>query len=418
MKNSSISDRGLLIGGRVGAGWERSIFENFDPVPVAVGVTSLLSSNTGQSTDGRKTAAPHAMRARAIALYLPQFHPIPENDEWWGKGFTEWTNTAKAKPMFRGHYQPHVPADLGFYDLRVQETRQAQADLARRYGIQGFCYYHYWFAGRRILERPFEEVLRSGAPNFPFCLCWANATWTGVWYGEPNRILIEQTYPGRADDEAHFRALLPAFIDPRYIRVDGKPVFLIFQPNQLPDAPATFALWRSMAADAGLSGLHIVGMAFSHEWDPAANSFDARVVQPGWRDTRLISRRQPLQWAQNKVRVWRRRPTIRSYKSFADRELPSAAGNEAWYPCLTHAWDNTPRSGINGLLLEGATPQAFRRVLHKAVAALARRPLERRLLFLKSWNEWAEGNHLEPDLRFGTGFLHAVADAVGAETAY
>jgi lipopolysaccharide biosynthesis protein len=194
-------------------------------------MTSLLSPETDQSTGCAERPRPRVMRARAIALYLPQFHPIPENDEWWGKGFTEWTNTAKAKPVFRGHYQPHVPADLGFYDLRVPETREAQTALARRYGIEGFCYYHYWFAGRRILERPFDAVLHSGTPDFPFCLCWANATWAGVWYGEPNRVLIKQTYPGQADHEAHFRALLPAFKDPRYIRVDGKPVFLIFQPD-------------------------------------------------------------------------------------------------------------------------------------------------------------------------------------------
>ena len=148
-------------------------------------------------------------RARAIALYLPQFHPIPENDAWWGSGFTEWTNTAKARPLFAGHHQPHVPADLGFYDLRLPETREAQAALARRYGIEGFCYYHYWFAGRRILERPFDEVLASGKPDFPFCLCWANESWTGIWHGAPGRILIEQTYPGPADHAAHFSALRP-----------------------------------------------------------------------------------------------------------------------------------------------------------------------------------------------------------------
>ena len=244
--------------------------------PLATCTPSPLFPQTEQQT------RPTALRARAIALYLPQFHPIPENDEWWGKGFTEWTNTAKAKPMFRGHYQPHIPADLGFYDLRVPETREAQAALARQYGIEGFCYYHYWFAGRRILERPFNEVLHSGAPDFPFCLCWANATWSGIWYGEPKRVLIEQTYPGRADHEAHFQTLLPAFKDPRYIRVDDKPVFLIFQPFDLPDAAATLALWRAMAADAGLSGLHIGGMSLSHHWSPRAHGFDVRVAQPGW----------------------------------------------------------------------------------------------------------------------------------------
>jgi lipopolysaccharide biosynthesis protein len=349
--------------------------------------------------------------ARAIALYLPQFHPIPENDEWWGKGFSEWTNTAKAKPMFRGHYQPHIPADLGFYDLRVPETREAQAALARRYGIEGFCYYHYWFAGRRILERPFSEVLHSGAPDFPFCLCWANATWSGVWYGEPNRVLIEQTYPGRGDHEAHFQALLPAFADPRYIRMDGKPVFVIYQARTLPDAAATLALWRAMAAEAGLGGLHIVGMTFSQDWNPTDHGFDARVFHPGF--YRRVSRWQLLRRAQNKFRSWRGLPgIIMPHREYI--QLPTAPPDDAWYPCLTHAWDNTPRSGRNGLVLDGATPQAFRRLLNRAIAALEHRPLERRLLFLKAWNEWAEGNHLEPDLRFGTQFLQVIAEALGS----
>src|SRR6476660_7941454 len=167
--------------------------------------------------------------ARLIAFYLPQFHPIPENDEWWGKGFTEWTNVANAKPMFRGHYQPHVPADLGFYDLRVPETREAQAALARNYGVEGFCYYHYWFAGRRVLERPFDEVLASGQPEFPLCLTGANATWTVVWHGAPTRVLIQQTYPGMDDYRRHFVGLLPALTDQRYLAVEGNPIFLLYR---------------------------------------------------------------------------------------------------------------------------------------------------------------------------------------------
>jgi len=218
-------------------------------------------------------------RARAIALYLPQFHPVPENDAWWGRGFTEWTNTAKAKPMFRGHAQPHVPADLGFYDLRVPETRAAQAALARRYGIEAFCYYHYWFAGRRILERPFAEVLASGQPDFPFCLCWANQTWSGIWHGAPDRILIEQTYPGPADHEAHFSALRPAFADPRYLRVEGRPLFLVYKPEELPDPAASLALWRRLAEAAGLGGLHILGMTSAPAWNPTVAGFDGKVVE-------------------------------------------------------------------------------------------------------------------------------------------
>ena len=193
---------------------------------------------------------------RTIAFYLPQFHPVPENDAWWGKGFTEWTNVARATPLFEGHYQPHVPADLGFYDLRLPEAREAQAALARQYGIEGFCYYHYWFGnGRRILERPFDEVLASGKPDLPFCLCWANQSWSGVWYGAPNRILLEQTYPGDDDARAHFALLLKALNDPRYIRVDGKPLLLIFDVARLPAPSHLTRLWRQCAEEAGLPGL-------------------------------------------------------------------------------------------------------------------------------------------------------------------
>jgi hypothetical protein len=272
--------------------------------------------------------------------------------------------------------------------------------------------------GKRRLSWPISTALRDfvitiiGSPAGGF---WSGPLTSGVWYGEPNRVLIEQTYPGRADHEAHFRALLPAFTDQRYIRIDGKPVFLIFQPDELPDAAATLALWRAMATDAGLGGLHIAGMAFSHDWNPAAHGFDARITQPGWRDAQPVYRRQPLRWARYKLRIWRGLPVILSYRSFSEGELPTAAANDAWYPCLTHAWDNTPRSGCNGAVLDGVTPQAFLRALNKAAAALAHRPVERRLIFLKSWNEWAEGNHLEPDLRFRTGFLQAIATALGTE---
>jgi lipopolysaccharide biosynthesis protein len=378
--------------------------------------TSLAPPAGSQLRDGaQRGGASRALRARAIALYLPQFHQIPENDEWWGKGFTEWTNTARAKPIFRGHYQPHIPADLGFYDLRVPETREAQAAMARRYGIEGFCYYHYWFGGRRILERPFNEVLHSGAPDFPFCLCWANETWSGIWHGTPDRVLIEQTYPGCADHEAHFLALRPAFADPRYIRVKGKPIFLVYRPHDLPDTAATLALWRAMAADAGLGGLHIVGVSDWHDSNPIARGFDAEINQASLDIRRRVSRRQPLKWAGAKVKVWRGLPATESYLSFAEKQVLriSAAPDES-YPSLVHAWDNTPRSGRNGMVLIGATPDLFRGVLNTAIERLADRPLDTRLLFLKSWNEWAEGNHLEPDLQFGTGFLQAVADSLGA----
>ena len=183
------------------------------------------------------------MKPRLIAFYLPQFHPIPENDLWWGKGFTEWTNVAKAKPVFRGHYQPQFPADLGFYDLRLPEVREAQADLAREHEIHGFCYYHYWFNGRRLLQRPFEEVLATGKPNFPFCLCWANENWTRVWDGRDRQVLLTQNY-NDADDRAHLQALASAFADPRYLRVDNKPLFLVYRAHRLPEPKRTTDVWR------------------------------------------------------------------------------------------------------------------------------------------------------------------------------
>lgn len=193
---------------------------------------------------------------RAIAFYLPQYHPVPENDEWWGKGFTEWRNVSKARPLFPGHYQPHLPADLGFYDLRLPEVREAQAELARAHGISGFVYYHYWFNGRRILERPFNEVLQSGKPDFPFCLCWANENWTRIWDGGDKHILLEQKYSAQ-DDLAHIQSLIPAFRDERYIRVNGKPLFLVYRAELIPDPVRTAAIWREAAIKAGVGDLYL-----------------------------------------------------------------------------------------------------------------------------------------------------------------
>ena len=363
------------------------------------------------------TAPEPALRARALAFYLPQFHPIPENDAWWGKGFTEWTNTARAVPLFPGHYQPHVPADLGFYDLRCAESRAAQADMAREFGIEAFCYYHYWFAGQRVLERPFDEVLRSGEPDFPFCLCWANDTWTGIWYGAPKRILIKQTYPGVDDHKRHFAALLPAFADPRYVRVDGKPLFIVYKLNEIPEPRAFIDLWHGMASQAGLGGLHIVGHDVAVPGaDLIAMGCDAVIETPPlkqrpWQPLRALWR-TPQVWVRQKYRAVRNQPTVWDYASWAQQNMPRARAGYASYPCVVHAWDNTPRSGANGVVLRNPDPALFRPVLDAAVQAVADKPAEQRLVFLKSWNEWAEGNHLEPDLRYGDAYLRVVSDVV------
>ena len=206
------------------------------------------------------------MKPRIIALYLPQFHPIPENDKWWGAGFTEWTNVAKAKPLFRGHLQPRIPADLGFYDLRLPEVRELQASLAKESGIEGFCYYHYWFGrGRQLLERPFNEVVACGRPDFPFCLCWANHTWSNkTWERksaiQKDSVLIEQQYPGVEDDIAHFNSLLAAFKDRRYMTVDGKLLFVLYNPYDMPHVERFMETWRKLARENGLPGFHFVGM--------------------------------------------------------------------------------------------------------------------------------------------------------------
>src|SRR5437667_7337089 len=221
---------------------------------------------------------------RAIAFYLPQFHPIPENDAWWGKGFTEWSNVVKAKPLFRGHYQPHLPADLGFYDLRLPETRQAQADLARQYGIYGFCYYHYWFNGQRLLGRPLDDVLASGKPDFPFCLCWANENWTRRWDGRERELLMEQRYSDD-DDRAHMRWLAEAFGDERYIRVNNKPLFLVYRASRIPDPLRTTTIWRDEAQRLGFGDLYLCRVeSFADERDdPLRIGFDAAVeFQPDW----------------------------------------------------------------------------------------------------------------------------------------
>lgn len=355
---------------------------------------------------------------RLIAYYLPQYHPIPENDEWWGVGFTEWTNVASAKPLFKGHYQPHIPADLGFYDLRVPEVRQAQADMARAYGIEGFCYWHYWFGGKRLLERPFQEVLRSGQPDFPFCLAWANTSWTGTWYGAPDQVLIEQTYPGQVDHIAHFEHLLPAFRDPRHIRVNGKPLFLVYQPSDL--SKNVVDLWQAQARAAGLPRLYLVGIV--------KNAREAQRIRAAGFDGCTISRTsgrgQKLPWMQRTLaallgqkraeRFYHQafKKPFHVYQAAELRPYIDLDGEVDldFFPCVMPNWDNTPRAGVHGHVFQDPSPEIFKSHLEQAVHQVAANPPERQIIIIKSWNEWAEGNTLEPDQRFGHGFLEAVRD--------
>ncbi len=382
-------------------------------------------------------------RARLIAFYLPQFHPTPDNDAWWGKGFTEWTNVAKAKPLFPGHYQPHLPADLGYYDLRVPETRAAQAQLAREAGLEGFCYWHYWFAGRRVLERPFNEVVASGEPDFPFCLAWANDSWRSHWYGAEKRTLVEQTYPGPEDHERHFYALLPAFQDRRYIRVRNRPMFTVFRPKSLPETKAFTEQWQNLAARNGLEGIHFVAHLFDHEldfpWREAGYSGAVltnelkvmrrrlwHIVQERLRPTSTgsteafdLSRMPDALSALTRLGVHRLLQRLLRWPGgvhhYQDAKLffKSAAGLQlGCYPSVVPGWDNTPRAGPKGIVLHDSSPALFAEHLKETLDAVADRPAEDRIVFVKSWNEWAEGNYLEPDQRFGHGYLNAVRDAI------
>lgn len=347
------------------------------------------------------------LKARALAFYLPQFFPIPENDAWWGPGFTEWTNAARARPLFRGHLQPTLPADLGFYDLRVAETRHAQGELARRYGVEGFVYWHYWFGGGdRILDRPFREVLSSGEPDVGFALAWANQSWTGTWHAAPDRILKQQTYPGAEDDRRHFEMILPAFRDDRYIRVGGRPLFYIFRPEDLPDAAAFVDRWQEMARQAGLNGLYLVAevsdlLGRGPRYTRAdADGFDASAYM-----------RLPVdvnRWSTLRMRALRKLRGGPEVWPYSDSIVDTYPRGPRIQPCVYPNWDNTPRAGRNGLAVTGATPERFGRNVAAAVAQLDDRPAEERLLWVKSWNEWAEGNHLEPDLREGHGWLEAL----------
>ena len=367
-----------------------------------------------------------------IAFYLPQFHPIPENDKWWGAGFTEWTNVAKAKPMFPGHRQPRLPADLGFYDLRVPETREKQADLARSNGIEGFCYWHYWWGhGKRIIERPFEEVRDSGKPNFPFCLAWANQSWTGIWHGNPGSVLMEQEYPGRADHELHFNWARKAFEDPRYIKVDGKPIFVIFAPHDMPSTAEFAEIWRELAVKAGFPGIYLV--AISNLYAPGVDRYHSEILEPfdavtlltpqdyletvakttkrsdlrrRWKERnfgRILNAYKPAGW---------RRPTRLQYKDVVAHALEDLPAGDRFLPCVLPGWDNTPRSSHRGVVYEGETPELFREYLQKAVNPVANHSAGRRIVFLKAWNEWAEGNYVEPDSVNGHAYLDVIRSVV------
>lgn len=380
------------------------------------------------------------MKARVIAYYLPQYHPIPENDKYWGKGFTEWINVAKAKPLFKGHDQPRIPADLGFYDLRLPEIREEQARLAREAGIEGFCYWHYWFGnGKELLERPFNEVVDSGKPDFPFCLGWANHEWsTKTWTasGKSKQVIAAMEYPGEKDYLLHFKKYLKAFKDERYIRVDGKLLFIIFAPLDMPDFPEFKNTWNRLAIENGLNGFHFVGVT--------SNFFLARNKDKGYYTAQKIDQQASI----NYQRVFdmgfdgiNSRGAVRAnvlsdgfvyyyFKRFL-MQLGVHANvrikyediikhyyvkEDRWenvYPTIIPNFDRTPRAGwnTNGLWYK-STPKLFVQQIEKALKLIERKDSEHKILFLQSWNEWGEGNYMEPDQTWGHQYLDALNEAL------
>lgn len=363
-----------------------------------------------------QTPSPRA-RARLIAFYLPQFHPIAENDRWWGQGFTEWRSVVQARPQFRGHYQPHLPADLGFYDLRLAETREAQAALAAEYGIHGFCYYHYWFNGRRLLGRPVDELLATRRPNSPFCLCWANEDWTRAWDGRSGETLLAQRY-SEEDDRAHIRWLARAFEDDRYIRVGGRPLFLVYRALLLPDPLRTTTIWREEAERLGMGELFLCRIeSFSNErGDPASLGFDAAVeFAPDWRRLGTPLRRGRRWNALRDLRLSSRaygQHRIYDYGAIVKRMLDKPSPPYTRFPCVTPSWDNTPRRMVDGGVLKGSTPELYARWLEVVLQRTGLESPAEPLVFINAWNEWAEGNHLEPSQRWGRAYLEATREAL------
>jgi lipopolysaccharide biosynthesis protein len=342
---------------------------------------------------------------RTVAFYLPQFHPTPENDSWWGKGFTEWTNVSKAKSLFEGHYQPHLPTDFGFYDLRVRQTRRDQIAVARAHGIDAFCYHYYWFSGRRLLHEPLDDMLNDAESDMPFCLCWANESWTRRWDAADHQVLIEQKYlPG--DSLEFIRDVAPVLRDPRYLKIDGRPLLIVYRLQHMPDAPAAIAVWRAYCHEVGLGAIHICA-ALTHGNDNYQQfGCDSGVEFPphNMRCESVASQLRfdapffgyAVQYA-DVARSFLRRQYVQGSRVF-----------KTVFP----SWDNTARTGARAVVVLNGTPANYSRWLGATLAAAQVASSDQeQLVFINAWNEWAEGCHLEPDRRYGDAFLRATLNA-------
>lgn len=361
-------------------------------------------------------------KIEVIAFYLPQYYPTKENDEWYGPGFTEWTNVGKAKPLFKGHYQPKVPADLGYYDLRLPQVREQQAELAKEAGISAFCYYHYWFGnGVQMLDMPLKEVVRLKSPDYPFCICWANHSWyKKTWDSTTSTLnhtpLVKQCYPGEKDIEEHFYSLLDCFKDERYYRIDDKLVFVIYHIDEMPDAELFVSRWQELARREGLPPFLFVGYAddVSRMTNSSFNLCTYTAISGKFNIDATGGNHQIRKVNAVIKRVFSRLMRIplnkREYSSIRKKLVLSDYKKEIVIPVIYPNWDNTPRREEGALILHNSTPSQF--YLHcKEVFSLVAKK-KNKLVILKSWNEWGEGNYMEPCLKYGHGYINSLKEAL------
>jgi lipopolysaccharide biosynthesis protein len=353
-------------------------------------------------------------KIRPIAIYLPQFYPIEENNKVWGQGFTEWTNVSKAKPRFIGHYQPRLPADLGYYDLRLSEVREEQAKLARDYGINGFCYYHYWFNGKRVLEKPLDAVINLNKPDFPFMLCWANENWTKRWDGLDEEIILKQDY-SIADDLEHINHLLKYFKCDNYIRINGKPVFVVYKAHLFPNIKETLAIWRKEAAKHNIE-LYLCYMEhrsylgvdyISHGFDSAIEFMPYQMTSR-YQDAVIRRLNIITKFFFNEEKI----PFIYDYGRYVKNRCKENFPDYPRFPCVTPMWDNSCRRvGKSFFALKNSTPKLYKDWITCYLNKFRPKNNEENLFFINAWNEWAEGNYLEPDMKWGRQYLEATKEA-------
>jgi hypothetical protein len=358
---------------------------------------------------------------KIISLFLPQFHPIPENNQWWGEGFTEWYNVVKGRPHYKGHHQPQMPGELGFYDLRCRDTRFAQFELAREYGIDAFCYYHYWFNGKLVIERPVEDHAKDPSMDFPFCVCWANENWTRAWDGMSREVLLGQNYH-KEDDITHIRYLATLFQSESYLKVDGKPLFVIYRSDGIPNGAETIATWREEIKNLGFPDLYLCAFKSNFpqksEEELIAEGYDAIIdFQPNLRNTRKPDFTQRLKGlfyrklnlALKSLGLPEKSSAIRhSYRSIVESVLAEKEERKhKFFPCAFPTWDNSVRRKI-GSSIQNEDPQLFQKWMEKNMEQVEEYPEAEQLVFINAWNEWAEGCHLEPDQRYGRIWLEAV----------